>query len=424
MIIMGLNTQSEGVKMKKLLLLIGLLFLPIAFFGQTYTLGDVNHSNGVDIVDALMIAQSYVGLNPANFDATLADVNCSGGIDIVDALLVAQIYVGLISQFPCQGVTPVPTTVPTTPGPTPNSGLPVPPTSGVPKPAGNPGNLQVVNWAGFKGAVTYTFDDANSSQINNYSALNGCGVPMTFYLQTNKTEAANTIWQTALSNGHELGNHTQTHPQTGNGADIDACTSFIQSHFGVTPYTMAAPYGDASYVSLASSRFLLNRGVSGGYIAPLGSNDPFNLPCYIPPTGAASSAFNSQIDSARNAGAWQMVLVHGFTGGSDGAYQPVDISQFTSSVAHAKSFGDLWIDTAMAIGAYWRAQKMLMAVTPTTSGSDKIYNWTLPAHYPPGKYIRVKVDGGTLKQAGNPLTWDDHGYYEISLDAGSLTLSP
>jgi hypothetical protein len=65
------------------------------------TRGDVNGSGTVDIVDALLVAQYYVGLNPAGFIAGNADVNCSGGIDIVDALLVAQYYVGLVSSFPC-----------------------------------------------------------------------------------------------------------------------------------------------------------------------------------------------------------------------------------------------------------------------------------------------------------------------------------
>jgi hypothetical protein len=64
-------------------------------------LGDVNGSGTVDIVDALLIAQYYVGLNPVGFNAANADVNCSGTIDIVDALLVAQYYVGLVSNFPC-----------------------------------------------------------------------------------------------------------------------------------------------------------------------------------------------------------------------------------------------------------------------------------------------------------------------------------
>jgi hypothetical protein len=63
--------------------------------------GDVNGSGNVDIVDALLIAQFYVGLNPSNFNSALADTNCSGSVDIVDALLIAQFYVGLIASFPC-----------------------------------------------------------------------------------------------------------------------------------------------------------------------------------------------------------------------------------------------------------------------------------------------------------------------------------
>ncbi len=63
--------------------------------------GDVNGNGVVDIVDALLIAQYYVGLNPSGFVASNADTNCSGSIDIVDALLIAQLYVGLIANFPC-----------------------------------------------------------------------------------------------------------------------------------------------------------------------------------------------------------------------------------------------------------------------------------------------------------------------------------
>jgi alpha-galactosidase len=62
-------------------------------------IGDTNWDGSVDIVDALLIAQYYVGLNPQGFISANADTNCSGSIDIVDALLVAQYYVGLISNF-------------------------------------------------------------------------------------------------------------------------------------------------------------------------------------------------------------------------------------------------------------------------------------------------------------------------------------
>ena len=64
-------------------------------------LGDANGDGSIDIVDALLIAQYYVGLDPQGFVPGNADTNCDGSIDIVDALLVAQYYVGLIQSF-CQ----------------------------------------------------------------------------------------------------------------------------------------------------------------------------------------------------------------------------------------------------------------------------------------------------------------------------------
>jgi peptidoglycan/xylan/chitin deacetylase (PgdA/CDA1 family) len=317
------------------------------------------------------------------------------------------------------------TPTPTASGTSPASDLPVPSgDNNVAQPSGSAGGLKVLNWAGFKGAVSYSFDDANSSQISNWTALNGLGIHMTFYLQTNKSEASNSIWAQAKDAGHELGNHTHSHAQNGSGSDIDTATNYIKQWFGVTPLTMAAPYGNYSYVSLAQSRFLINRGVAGGSIAPNGSANQYNLPCYIPATGASASAMTSTISSARSAGNWQIVTIHGFTGGSDGAYQPIAIGEFTSHVKTVKNFGDMWIDSVINVGAYWIAQKLFASLSPTNSGSDIVYKWTLPDHFPSGQYLRVTVDGGTLKQNNQTLNWDSHGYYEISLDAGSLTISP
>lgn len=292
------------------------------------------------------------------------------------------------------------------------------------KPSGAVGGLTVLNWAGFKAATTYTFDDANSSQIAHYSELNALGVHMTFYLISGKTEASNTIWAQAVKDGHELGNHTQSHLSAGTGADVDAATAFLLQKYGVTAWTMAAPYGAAVYTDLAKTRFLINRGVANSLILPNDASDPFTLPCFIPASDALASAFNTQIDSAQSGGGWRVVLVHGFTGGTDGAYQPVSITEFTSSVTHAKSLGNVWIDSMVNVGAYWRGQKTFSSTTPQTLGTTTTWTWTLPAHFPPGKYLRVKVTGGTLKQGSTTLAWDSHGYYEVALDAGSLTLSP
>ncbi|MBY9007215.1 MAG: dockerin type I repeat-containing protein [Candidatus Lokiarchaeota archaeon] len=72
----------------------------LGVIGPVYAIGDVNMDGVIDIVDALMTAQYYVGVPQPGFHAELADVNNDGAVDIVDALLIAQYYVGLITEFP------------------------------------------------------------------------------------------------------------------------------------------------------------------------------------------------------------------------------------------------------------------------------------------------------------------------------------
>jgi len=62
------------------------------------TTGDVNGDSLVDIVDALLTAQYYVGLG-VSINPVSADANCDGSVDIVDALLIARYYVGLIDAL-------------------------------------------------------------------------------------------------------------------------------------------------------------------------------------------------------------------------------------------------------------------------------------------------------------------------------------
>lgn len=82
-----------------LLVMVILSFSTTQVQGQAVC-GDVNDDSTVNIVDALLLAQCYVGI--ANCHNTLiGDVNCADSINIIDALLVAQLYVGLISTLNC-----------------------------------------------------------------------------------------------------------------------------------------------------------------------------------------------------------------------------------------------------------------------------------------------------------------------------------
>lgn len=302
------------------------------------------------------------------------------------------------------------------------SHLPVPPGgANMPEPTGAGTKITTVHWAGFKGAVSYSFDDDNQSQITNYAALNAVGVPLTFFLWTGKTEATNAIWKTAFQDGHEMANHTKSHNAAGTTGDITAASQFIMSTFGTPAWSMAAPNGDQSYPPLAKDLFFINRGVGGGLIAPNDSSNPFDLHTFIAAPGADASAYNSQVDGAISGNKWLTVCIHGFSGDAS-AYNAIPLASVVDSLKRAKTMG-AWCDTITSVGSYWLGEKAFNAATSMTSGTDKTFTWKLPDHFPPGHYIRVTTDGGVLKQGGTALAWDPHGYYEVALDPLSVTLS-
>jgi lysophospholipase L1-like esterase len=108
-----MKNEKKSRSSAKILAFIALIALVSCAALEAQTLGDVNSSGSIDIVDALLVAQYYVGLAPSNFNTAYADADCSGAINIVDALRIAQLYVGIISQLPC---TLTPTPAPTAAG--------------------------------------------------------------------------------------------------------------------------------------------------------------------------------------------------------------------------------------------------------------------------------------------------------------------
>jgi peptidoglycan/xylan/chitin deacetylase (PgdA/CDA1 family) len=322
------------------------------------------------------------------------------------------------------------------------SGLPEPPATGVPQPTGAAGGLTVLDWAGFTSAVSWTFDDSQPSQIEHYPDLEAVGIPMTFYITiVNDTESNyDATWTQAIADGNEIGNHTVHHcqanltncasgtPDATLEEEIDDCTSYIDQHYpaqgGV--WTAASPYGDEGYDADDMTRFLVNRGVASGMVGtgPYDFTDPFNLPIYLAQPMDTAAIFDAQIDEAHLQGEWLIILVHTITPTDQVWYNPVAITDVTGAMTHGQSLPDVWNDSVVHVAAYWRAEKMFALLMPAISGGVTTWTWTLPAHFPPGQFLRVTVTGGTLTQGATTLAWDPHGFYEVSLDAGTLTLSP
>ncbi|MBN2441017.1 MAG: cellulase family glycosylhydrolase [Spirochaetales bacterium] len=93
-----------SVKSIKMLFIIIFLLciLPALLWAQLA--GDSNNDYVVNFVDALLISQYYIHLNPPNFDIDNVDVNLDNKINVVDALLISQLIVGHLSKLPASEI--------------------------------------------------------------------------------------------------------------------------------------------------------------------------------------------------------------------------------------------------------------------------------------------------------------------------------
>jgi hypothetical protein len=290
-----------------------------------------------------------------------------------------------------------------------------PSTTGVAKPAGAAGGLKVIDWAGFKGAMSMTFDDNTPSQMANYAALKATGGHFTWFVVGSWLSGSSDVakYKATLADGQEMANHTYNHQSGGSMSDLQQAETFITTNFGVTANSMAAPNCDGSWASVAPSVLFQNRGPCSGSaatVSPRDSTSPFALPAYLPATGEASATMSNSIQM----GKWRIFVIHGFDS-QGGTYQPVPIANVTGTMTKAVTDG-YWVEGISNVGAYWQGQKLISA-TATTSAT-----WTLPAHFPPNMCVRVTTTGGNVTQKGQSIAWDDHGYYQISLDAGEVTI--
>jgi peptidoglycan/xylan/chitin deacetylase (PgdA/CDA1 family) len=390
---------------------------------------------------------------------------------------LAAAFVAAVLVLAAGAAQAAPACTPATGGSSAASGLPLPKACAAARPAGTAGNLRVLDWAGFKGAVSYTFDDASQSQIQHYAELTAPGIRLTFYVspvtvERNDPDGHSLLdaWKQVVADGHEIGNHTLNHCNvTADGNTLSGCAfgtpdatsntatkqiaivdAYIKGTLGQKDangnpavWTMASPFGDGNWDQYAQAAgYLAHRDVwidNAASFLPAGDvANIFRLPCYA--GGGRSSGFGvdaSQatmdqiVNDARGRGRWGIFLFHGVGPATwdSGACCPVPATVIAGSMNHLKAWGDVWGDSLVNVSAYTIGEKLFRALTPTSnSDGSTTWTWTLPANYPPGKFLRVTVDGGTLTQTidgtAHELPWNDRGFYEVSLSAGNLTLSP
>src|SRR5579862_2020896 len=135
-------------------------------------------------------------------------------------------------------------------------------------------------------ALSLTFDDARISQVETgLPILDEYGVRGTFYVLPDAVRRRMDQWKGALATGHEVGNHTLSHPCSGNfpwsrynalesytldriEQELIAADNEIEDLLGITPTSFAYPCGHRfvgrgqelqSYVPLVARRFTAGR---------------------------------------------------------------------------------------------------------------------------------------------------------------------
>ncbi|MEJ7677178.1 MAG: polysaccharide deacetylase family protein [Segetibacter sp.] len=140
---------------------------------------------------------------------------------------------------------------------------------------------------GNKVAISLTFDDARTSQVDTGTALlDHYGVKATFYVVPSGVKQRLEGWKKAVASGHEIGNHSLLHPCTGNfdwsrqkaledytlekmQHELIETNDSIQYLLGVKATNFAYPCGQTfvgrsvntkSYVPIVAKLFITGRG--------------------------------------------------------------------------------------------------------------------------------------------------------------------
>jgi len=236
---------------------------------------------------------------------------------------------------------------------------------------------------GKRAAVSLSFDDARTSQVDTGLALLAeHHVKVTFFLQSENISRRLEGWKRAVADGHEIGNHTITHPCTGNypfsrhnaledyslemmAEQMDGANTEIEKLLGVKPRTFAYPCGlkfvgrgldVRSYVPLVAERFLVGR----GYL-----DEAANDPAFCDLAQAMGTPFDdltfdqmkALVEKATQDGRWIIFVGH-------------DIGQRGFQVTDATALGKLcdylndpvhgiWVGTVAEIGDYVRQQQKI-----------------------------------------------------------------
>ncbi len=236
---------------------------------------------------------------------------------------------------------------------------------------------------GKKMGLSLTFDDARLSHVDKgIPLLDKYGVKATFYVSPGNMVKRLERWKSAVSNGHDIGNHSIVHPCSGNSAflssrdealenytleqmsmELDSANKLLKNILGIRPLSFAYPCGQKyvgrgmvtkSYVPLITSMFETGRGFLDETPVDPAFCDMAQL-TGMELDGKSFDQVKKIIESAKKEGQWLIFTGHEINvGGNQTSLLPVieAICQYASDPANG-----IWLDNVHNIASYVKEKR-------------------------------------------------------------------
>ncbi len=229
---------------------------------------------------------------------------------------------------------------------------------------------------GRRAAVSLSFDDARSSQVDTgLAVLDRLGAKATFYVVPARVEERLAGWKRLVASGHEIGNHSLRHPCTGNfewsreaaleNYSLDEMRKeLIESNrrlgemLGVEPVSFAYPCGQTfvgrgqstrSYVPLIAELFLSGR----GWLDETPNDPVFHDPAQV--TGMSMDGMDfpeirTLVETAREAGQWLVLAGHEM---ARSGRQTTRIEMLEQLIVYLQDpRNEIWFETVETVARY------------------------------------------------------------------------
>jgi peptidoglycan/xylan/chitin deacetylase (PgdA/CDA1 family) len=265
--------------------------------------------------------------------------------------------------------------------------------------------VTTVPWNGKTGAVSFTYDDARTSQIPYLiPQLDSLGIKATFFISIQNIgdfNARRAAWIQAARSGQELTNHTYAHANV-NGTDGVAVTAMIKDmadtlravDTSIQSLTFAYPNCNLTANATAKNGINAENFMARGCANPTLNwgtqpSDWMNIQGEILGPTSASSAV-SRITAAKTNNRWYITILH------DVGPNPDQYSMTPANnrvMLEAAVSAGVWIDTYERIGSYYRAHFTIDTAQAVQNGSFKRVQWVSPhAKMPKSVPLRVRLD--------------------------------